>query len=84
MVLLRLEPLPKRQLGNIKPSVLDEKDQALINRLGFNNHGSEQFFKELLKICRGFESMLVLIKTQKIKRKTIIYVYQNYHLLLAI
>ena len=33
---------PKRQLGNPKPRVFRlEKDQALINRLGFNNHGSE-------------------------------------------
>ena len=33
---------PKSQLGNPKPRVFRlEKDQALINRLGFNNHGSE-------------------------------------------
>ena len=33
---------PKRQLGNPKPRVFRlEKDEALINRLGFNNHGSE-------------------------------------------
>ena len=33
---------PKRQLGNPKPRIFRlEKDQALINRLGFNNHGSE-------------------------------------------
>ena len=33
---------PRRQLGNPKPRVFRlEKDQALINRLGFNNHGSE-------------------------------------------
>ena len=33
---------PKQQLGNPKPRVFRlEKDQALINRLGFNNHGSE-------------------------------------------
>ena len=33
---------PKRQLGNPKPRVFRlEKDQALINRLGFNNDGSE-------------------------------------------
>tara|TARA_B100001989_G_C24536147_1_gene464519 strand:+ start:1232 stop:2278 length:1047 start_codon:yes stop_codon:yes gene_type:complete len=33
---------PKRQLGNPKPRVFRlEKDQALINRLGFNNHGAE-------------------------------------------
>jgi dihydroorotate dehydrogenase len=33
---------PKQQLGNEKPRVFRlEKDQALINRLGFNNDGSE-------------------------------------------
>ena len=33
---------PKQQLGNPKPRVFRlEKDYALINRLGFNNHGSE-------------------------------------------
>ncbi len=39
---------PKRQLGNPKPRVFRlEKDQALINRLGFNNHGSEVVFKRI-------------------------------------
>ena len=33
---------PKRQLGSPKPRIFRlEKDKALINRLGFNNHGSE-------------------------------------------
>ena len=33
---------PKQQLGNPKPRIFRlEKDKALINRLGFNNHGSE-------------------------------------------
>ena len=33
---------PKRQLGNPKPRVFRlEKDEALINRLGFNNDGSD-------------------------------------------
>ena len=33
---------PKQQLGNPKPRIFRlERDQALINRLGFNNHGSE-------------------------------------------
>ena len=33
---------PKRQLGNPKPRIFRlEKDEALINRLGFNNDGSE-------------------------------------------
>ncbi|OUV60176.1 MAG: dihydroorotate dehydrogenase (quinone) [Candidatus Pelagibacter sp. TMED128] len=39
---------PKRQLGNPKPRIFRlEKDQALINRLGFNNHGSEVISKRL-------------------------------------
>ena len=33
---------PKKQLGNPKPRIFRlEKDKALINRLGFNNHGLE-------------------------------------------
>ena len=41
---------PKRQLGNPKPRIFRlEKDQALINRLGFNNHGSEVIFKRISK-----------------------------------
>ena len=39
---------PKRQLGNPKPRIFRlEKDQALINRLGFNNHGSEVISKRI-------------------------------------
>ena len=39
---------PKRQLGNPKPRIFRlEKDKALINRLGFNNHGSEIIFKRI-------------------------------------
>jgi len=39
---------PRRQLGNTKPRVFRlEKDQALINRLGFNNHGSEIVSKRI-------------------------------------
>ena len=39
---------PRRQLGNSKPRVFRlEKDQALINRLGFNNHGSEIVSKRI-------------------------------------
>ena len=34
---------PKKQFGNEKPRIFRlEKDQALINRLGFNNSGSEK------------------------------------------
>ena len=39
---------PKRQLGNPKPRIFRlEKDLALINRLGFNNHGSEIISKRI-------------------------------------
>ena len=39
---------PKQQLGNPKPRIFRlEKDQALINRLGFNNHGSETVSKRI-------------------------------------
>tara|TARA_A100001011_G_scaffold264524_1_gene273209 strand:+ start:1367 stop:2413 length:1047 start_codon:yes stop_codon:yes gene_type:complete len=39
---------PKRQLGNPKPRIFRlEKDGALINRLGFNNHGSEIVAKRI-------------------------------------
>ncbi len=39
---------PKRQLGNPKPRIFRlEKDQALINRLGFNNHGSKIISKRI-------------------------------------
>ena len=39
---------PKRQLGNPKPRVFRlEKDKALINRLGFNNHGSDVVAKRI-------------------------------------
>ncbi len=39
---------PKKQLGNPKPRIFRlEKDQALINRLGFNNHGSEVIAKRI-------------------------------------
>ena len=39
---------PKRQLGNPKPRIFRlEKDQALINRLGFNNHGSDIISKRI-------------------------------------
>ena len=39
---------PKRQLGNSKPRVFRlENDRALINRLGFNNHGSEIVSKRI-------------------------------------
>ena len=39
---------PRRQLGNPKPRIFRlQKDQALINRLGFNNHGSEIVSKRI-------------------------------------
>ena len=47
---------PKRQLGNPRPRIFRlEKDQALINRLGFNNHGSEIVSKRISKnLPNGF------------------------------
>ena len=42
---------PKKQFGNLKPRVFRlENDQALINRLGFNNDGLEKSQKGLKKI----------------------------------
>ena len=39
---------PKKQLGNPKPRIFRlERDQALINRLGFNNHGSDKILKRI-------------------------------------
>ncbi len=39
---------PKKQYGNLKPRVFRlEKDQALINRLGFNNDGSDAIKKRI-------------------------------------
>ena len=39
---------PKRQLGNSKPRIFRlEKDKALINRLGFNNHGSDTILNRI-------------------------------------
>ena len=41
---------PKRQLGNPKPRIFRlEKDEALINRLGFNNHGLEMVAQRISK-----------------------------------
>ena len=47
---------PKRQLGNPKPRIFRlEKDEALINRLGFNNHGSEIISKRIAEnLPNGF------------------------------
>ncbi len=39
---------PQRQFGNPKPRIFRlEKDRALINRLGFNNHGSDAVLKRI-------------------------------------
>ena len=39
---------PRRQLGNPKPRVFRlEEDKALINRLGFNNHGVDAVVERL-------------------------------------
>ncbi|OUW60439.1 MAG: dihydroorotate dehydrogenase (quinone) [Candidatus Pelagibacter sp. TMED203] len=41
---------PKRQFGNPKPRIFRlEKEQALINRLGFNNDGLEKISKRISK-----------------------------------
>ena len=41
---------PKSQFGNTKPRVFRlEEDEALINRLGFNNSGSEKVLSRILK-----------------------------------
>ena len=47
---------PREQLGNPRPRIFRlEKDQALINRLGFNNHGSEIVSKRISKnLPNGF------------------------------
>lgn len=39
---------PKHQIGNPKPRLFRlEQDQAIINRLGFNNEGIEKFLKKI-------------------------------------
>ena len=39
---------PLKQYGNSKPRVFRlVEDEALINRLGFNNHGAKKFLIEL-------------------------------------
>ena len=50
---------PKAQTGNEKPRIFRlTKDQALINRLGFNNLGSEIFLQNLLKTKPHFNKIL--------------------------
>tara|TARA_Y100001958_G_scaffold156074_1_gene147930 strand:- start:527 stop:1573 length:1047 start_codon:yes stop_codon:yes gene_type:complete len=42
---------PRRQLGNPKPRIFRlEKDKAMINRLGFNNHGADVIASRIEKI----------------------------------
>ena len=46
---------PEPQIGNPKPRVFRlEKDNAIINSLGFNNKGSKKVRKNLLKIQKSF------------------------------
>ena len=46
---------PKSQFGNSKPRVFRlEEDQALINRLGFNNSGAEKF---ILEFCQTLQKV---------------------------
>jgi len=50
---------PRAQSGNEKPRIFRlTKDQALINRLGFNNLGSEIFLQNLLKTKPHFNKIL--------------------------
>lgn len=50
---------PKAQKGNDKPRIFRlSQDQSLINRLGFNNLGSEVFKKNLLEIKPHFPKIL--------------------------
>lgn len=50
-------PLP--QIGNDKPRIFRLiQEQAIINRLGFNNLGSEIFFENLKKIKANFPKIL--------------------------
>ena len=71
---------PRQQLGNPKPRIFRlEQDQALINRLGFNNHGSETVSKRISSNYPDglLESTLGQIKKQKIKRMIILFVSQG-------
>ena len=66
---------PKRQLGNSKPRVFRlEKDRALINRLGFNNQGSEIVSKRISdKLPSGF--LGINIGTNKDTKNKYVYIY---------
>ena len=79
MVLWKLEQLlQKNNLGNPRPRIFRlEKDQALINRLGFNNHGSEIVSKRISKnLPNGFLGINIgPNKETKKKKRIIIYVY---------
>ena len=75
---------PKRQLGNPKPRIFRlEKDKALINRLGFNNHGSEIVSKRISEnLPSGFLGINIgPNKDTKKKKKTIIYVLSRLSIL---
>ena len=78
---------PKQQLGNPKPRIFRlEKDHALINRLGFNNQGSE-IISERLRNNLPTDFLGINIgpnKDTKNKRKTTFYAYQSYFLTLDI
>ncbi len=59
---------PKLQIGNSKPRILRlEQDQAIINRLGFNNIGINKFLKNLQKqkITKAFGINIGKNKDQK-------------------
>lgn len=51
---------PKPQGGNPKPRLFRlKKDEALINRMGFNNYGVDQMVNELKKIDRSKIKMII-------------------------
>ena len=68
---------PKRQLGNPKPRIFRlEKDQALINRLGFNNHGSEIVSKRIAEnLPNGFLGINVGPNKDTKKRRGLLFMF---------
>ena len=78
---------PRRQLGNTKPRVFRlEKDQALINRLGFNNDGAEIVSKRITEnLPNGFLGVNIgPNKDTKNKEEDYYECYLDFHPLQAI
>ena len=72
---------PRRQLGNPKPRVFRlEKDNALINRLGFNNHGSDEIAERISREKpNGFLGINIgPNRYKKTRLMILIYVFQNF------